>query len=151
MFDSFRTIKRKVRLATIMGTIQASLTNFRFLRKIWKNNCDEERLLGVSLTGIMDHPIFSNMASKDEFHEWSDGKAVCLEELLTYLSEYAHKVNKEWAKKMGINATGHVCVVKPSGTVSILTGTSSGIHPRYGKFYIRTRQNNLSEYIHSNY
>jgi len=143
--DTFEDILRKVRLATIMGTIQATLTDFRFLRKIWKTNCEEERLLGVSLTGIMDHIIFNNKATKDSFHEWSHGKAICLEELLKYLHDYAHEVNIEWAALLDINPTGHVCVVKPSGTVSLLTGTSSGIHPRYGKFYIRRVRNDKKD------
>jgi len=143
--DSFATIKRKVEIATIIGTLQATLTDFRFLRKVWKNNAEEERLLGVSLTGIMDHPIFSGRANKDECHEWSGGQAVCLEEILDILHEHAHKVNKRWAKKLGINPTGHVCVVKPSGTVSILNDTSSGIHPRYGKYYIRRVRNNKKD------
>jgi ribonucleoside-diphosphate reductase alpha chain len=143
--DSFGQIKKKIRLATIMGTIQATLTNFRFLRKVWKTNAEEERLLGVSFTGIMDHPIFNGNAHADYYHEWSKGKAICLEELLKYLHDYAHNINKEWAKKFGINSTGHVCVVKPSGTVSILTGTSSGIHPRYGKYYIRRVRNDKKD------
>ena len=143
--DSFQQIKKKIRLATIMGTIQATLTDFRFLRKIWKTNADEERLLGVSLTGIMDHTIFSNKADDSYFHEWSGGKAICLEELLKYFHDYAHGVNKRWAKKLGINSTGHVCVVKPSGTVSLLTGTSSGIHTRYGKYYIRRVRNDKKD------
>jgi len=144
-YDTYQDIKNKIRLATIMGTIQATLTNFRFLRKIWKTNCDEERLLGVSMTGIMDHVIFSNQANKDEFHLWSEGNATCLEELLTHFHDYAHDINKEWAEHLGINPTGHVCVVKPSGTVSILTGTSSGIHPRYGKYYIRRVRNDKKD------
>lgn len=143
--DTFKTICRKTRLATIMGTIQATLTDFRFLRKIWKRNCEEERLLGVSMTGIMDHRVFSNNATKEEFIEWSSGKFDNLPDLLDYLHDYAHKINKEWAKKLGINSTGHVCVIKPSGTVSILTGTSSGIHPRYGKFYIRRVRNDKKD------
>jgi len=143
--DTFDDIIRKIRLATIMGTIQATLTNFRFLRKIWKKNAEEERLLGVSLTGIMDHPIFNGRANKDDYHEWSNGKSTCLEELLKYFHDYAHEVNKEWAKELCIEPTGHVCVVKPSGTVSILTGTSSGIHPRYGKYYIRRVRNDKKD------
>ncbi|RLA62111.1 MAG: ribonucleoside-triphosphate reductase, partial [Epsilonproteobacteria bacterium] len=142
--DSLNMIKKKIRLATIMGTIQATLTNFRFLRKIWKTNAEEERLLGVSLTGIMDHKIFSNQATKKELADWY-GLDSDLETILDYLRGYAHGVNKRWAKKLGINATGHVCVVKPSGTVSILTGTSSGIHPRYGKFYIRRVRNDKKD------
>lgn len=142
--DSFDDIKRKVRLATIMGTIQATLTDFRFLRKIWKKNADEERLLGVSFTGIMDHPVFS--FTKKRISEWTGSEDICdLPALLDLLHDYAHDVNIEWANILGINPTGHVCVVKPSGTVSILTGTSSGIHPRYGKYYIRRVRNDKKD------
>lgn len=144
-WDTRDDIMRKIRLATIMGTIQATLTDFRFLRKVWKNNCDEERLLGVSLTGIMDHRIFSNQATKEEFLEWSEGDYDNLDEILDDLHSYAHGVNKEWAEQMGINPTGHVCVVKPSGTVSLLTGTSSGIHPRYGQYYVRRVRNDKKD------
>ena len=156
--DTFENIRRKVRLATIMGTIQASLTNFRFLRKVWRNNAEEERLLGVSFTGIMDHPIFSNNANRKIWREfvknsttdgvdeiYNDHAGGRLEDLLKYLHNYAHDINKEWAKKLFIEPTGHVCVIKPSGTVSILTGTSSGIHPRYGKYYIRRVRNDKKD------
>jgi len=142
--DSLNMIKKKIRLATIMGTIQATLTNFRFLRKVWKTNAEEERLLGVSLTGIMDHKIFNNQSSKKEISDWF-GIDSDLETILDYLREYSHKVNKRWAKKLNINSTGHVCVIKPSGTVSILTGTSSGIHPRYGQYYIRRVRNDKKD------
>ena len=142
--DSLNMIKKKIRLATIIGTIQATLTDFRFLRKVWKTNAEEERLLGVSLTGIMDHKIFSNQATKEEICDWYSLDAD-LETILDYLREYSHRVNKRWAKTLGINYTGHVCVVKPSGTVSILTGTSSGIHPRYGKYYIRRVRNDKKD------
>ncbi len=142
--DTFEIIKNKVRLATIMGTIQASLSNFRFLRKVWQTNAEEERLLGVSLTGIMDHPVFSH--TKKRIMDWTgDSNLQDLASLLSYLRTYAHSVNKEWAKKLGINPTGHVCVIKPSGTVSVLTGTSSGIHPRYGKYYIRRVRNDKKD------
>lgn len=142
--DSFEEVLRKVRLATIMGTIQATLTNFRFLRKVWKTNAEEERLLGVSITGIMDHPVFS--FTKKRIMDWTgDSNIQDLPSLLRYLRTYAHSVNEEWSKKLNIKATGHVCVVKPSGTVSILTGTSSGIHPRYGKYYIRRVRNDKKD------
>ena len=143
--DDFLTIKKKIRLATIMGTIQATLTNFRFLRKIWKKNAEEERLLGVSLTGIMDHIIFSGQGTKDDYLKWSTGQFDCLEDILKYYHDYAHKINKKYAKELGIPSTGHICVVKPSGTVSILTGTSSGIHPRYAKYYIRRVRNDKKD------
>ena len=142
--DSFEQVIEKLRLATIMGTIQASLTNFRFLRKVWKTNAEEERLLGVSITGIMDHPVFS--FTKKHIHDWTgDSSIQDLPSLLRYMRDYAHDVNKRWAAKLGINATGHVCVIKPSGTVSILTGTSSGIHPRYSRYYTRRVRNNKKD------
>ena len=146
--DSLEEILRKLKLATIMGTIQASLTDFRFLRKVWKTNAEEERLLGVSFTGIMDHPIFSNTATKKQREEWAGDtfpQGVLLSDILSYLRSYVHGINKEWAEKLGINPTGHVCVIKPSGTVSVLTGTSSGIHPRYDKYYIRRVRNDKKD------
>lgn len=142
--DTYEDVLRKIRMATIMGTIQASLTNFRFLRKVWKTNAEEERLLGVSITGIMDHPVFSY--TKKRISDWTNDSDINdLPALLKHLHDYAHDINKEWAKKLGINSSGHVCVVKPSGTVSILTGTSSGIHPRYGKYYIRRVRNDKKD------
>ena len=142
--DTLDDIKRKIRLAVIMGTIQATLTGFRFLRKVWKKNAEEERLLGVSMTGIMDHPVFSH--TKKRIAEWTGSEDLGdLSSLLKYLHDFAHDINKEWAKILNINPTGHVCVIKPSGTVSILTGTSSGIHPRYGKYYIRRVRNDKKD------
>jgi ribonucleoside-triphosphate reductase len=129
--DSWDDICRKVVLATILGTFQSTLTNFRYVRSVWKKNCEEERLLGVSLTGIMDHPIMSGI-DKDGF----DG--VCLEDALEELRELVINTNKEWAAKLGINPSVATTCVKPSGTVSQLVNSSSGIHPRYSKYYIRT-------------
>lgn len=134
--DTLEDVMNKARIATILGTLQASLTNLRFLRKIWQRNMEEERLLGVSMTGIMDHPIFSGQVA--DTSEWSGNPELNnLDSVLTHIREYCHEVNAEWARKIGIQPTGHVTCVKPSGTVSLLTGTSSGIHPRYAKFYIR--------------
>ena len=141
--DSLDNIKRKIRLATIMGTLQSSLTDFRFLRKVWKTNAEEERLLGVSLTGIMDHPIFSGKNKNVSY--WSGKKYGNLAYLLKGLREYAHEVNKEWASILNISDTQHLGVVKPSGTCSLLTGTSSGIHPRYSKYYIRRVRNDKKD------
>ncbi len=143
--DTFQSFKEKVRLATIMGTFQSTVTNFRFLRKVWQKNQEEERLLGVSMTGIMDSRIFSNQATKQEFLEWSDGKFDNLADILSFFHDYAHEVNKEYAEKLGINSSGHVGVIKPEGTSSLLTGTSSGIHPRYGKYYIRRVRNDKKD------
>jgi len=125
--DTFETLKRKVELATILGTFQSTLTNFRYLRSAWKNNAEEERLLGVSLTGIMDNQILAN---KD--HE------ARLPKLLEELKQHAISINKEWAERLGINPSVAITTVKPSGTVSQLVDSSSGIHPRYSQYYIRT-------------
>src|SRR3990167_1017361 len=122
--DNFDDIQRKVRVATILGTIQATLTDFGFISEEWKKNCEEERLLGVSLTGIYDHTELSEN-SPDTV------------KLLKGLREHAVQVNKEWAKRLGINASAAITCVKPSGTVSQLVDSSSGIHPRFSSYYIR--------------
>ena len=123
--DTLASLKEKVRIATIIGTFQSTLTNFRYLRSDWRKNQEEERLLGVSMTGIMDHPVLSKPT--DETIKW-----------LTELREHAIKVNKEWAERLGIPVSAAITTVKPSGTVSQLVGCSSGIHPAYSQYYIRT-------------
>ena len=123
--DTLADLKEKVRIATIIGTFQSTLTNFRYLRSDWRKNQEEERLLGVSMTGIMDHPVLSKPT--DETIKW-----------LTELREYAIQTNKEWADKLGIPHSAAITTVKPSGTVSQLVGCSSGIHPAYSSHYIRT-------------
>ena len=123
--DTFDTLKEKVINATILGTFQSTLTNFRYLNKRWLQNCDEERLLGVSLTGIMDNPL-------------TNGKKKGLEELLTELKKIAVATNKDWAKRLGINQSVAITCVKPSGTVSQLVDSASGIHARHNQYYIRT-------------
>jgi len=123
--DSIKDIEEKVRLATILGTIQSAYTKFPYLRKIWKDNTEEERLLGVSLTGIMDNPL---MTTKNEG----------LYKTLQHLRQVAIETNKEWAEKLGIPQSAAITCVKPSGTVSQLVDSASGIHTRYDKFYIRT-------------
>ena len=123
--DTLANLKEKVRVATIIGTFQSTLTNFRYLRSDWRKNQEEERLLGVSMTGIMDHPVLSKPT--DECVKW-----------LTELREYAIEINKEWADKLGIPQSAAITTVKPSGTVSQLVGCSSGIHPAYSSYYIRT-------------
>jgi ribonucleoside-triphosphate reductase (thioredoxin) len=125
--DTLNTLKEKVRTAAILGTLQATLTDFRYLRKVWQDNTEEEALLGVSLTGIMDHPVMSGR---------SLGLGV-LEDWLTALKEEAIKTNKKWAARLGINASTAITAVKPSGTVSQLVDSASGIHPRYSDQYIR--------------
>jgi len=123
--DSFDDLKRKVGVATIIGTYQSTLTDFRYVRAIWKRNAEEERLLGVSLTGIMDHPILSG--SSEKLTEW-----------LKELKQHAIETNLEWATRLGINLSVAITTVKPSGTVSQLVDSASGIHPRYSSYYIRT-------------
>ena len=125
--DTPESLKKKVRLATIIGTIQASLTKFRYLRDIWQKNAEEEALLGVSLTGIMDNALMSGRKSKKD-----------LVQTLEMLRDYAVEVNKEWSAKIGIEPAAAITCVKPSGTVSQLVDCASGIHPRYSRNYIRT-------------
>jgi len=127
--DDFDSLARKARLATILGTLQSSLTNFRYLSGAWEKNTREEALLGVSLTGIMDNEFLSGKKGKRDttladFLE--DLKAVCVKE------------NKDWAKKIGVNQSTAITCVKPSGTVSQLVDSASGIHPRYSEYYVRT-------------
>lgn len=124
--DTLNTLKEKVKTAAILGTLQATLTNFRYLRKIWQDNTEEEALLGVSLTGIMDHPIMSGRKKQAELKQW-----------LTELKEEAIETNKKWAERLGINVSTAITAVKPSGTVSQLVDSASGIHPRYSEQYVR--------------
>ena len=123
--DTRETLLKKVELATIIGTFQSTLTNFKYVSSAWKKNCEEERLLGVSLTGIMDC-------------KFTNGKDGDLEQLLIELREVAVETNKKWAKKLGINQSVSITCVKPSGTVSQLVDAASGIHARHNPFYIRT-------------
>ena len=129
--DSLPDLKRKVRIATILGTAQATLTKFPYLRKIWSTNTEEERLLGVSLTGIMDNQMTNG---RQEFisHE---GK---LSTILPMLKQEAIDTNKEYAKKWKIPQSVAITCVKPSGTVSQLCDSASGIHARHSEYYIRT-------------
>jgi ribonucleoside-diphosphate reductase alpha chain len=124
--DTLATLKQKVRTATVLGTLQATLTDFRYLRSIWKTNTEEEALLGVSLTGIMDHPLLSGRGDKGKLKRW-----------LTEMRNEAIVTNQKWAKKLGINQSVAITAVKPSGTVSQLVDSASGIHPRYSAQYIR--------------
>jgi ribonucleoside-diphosphate reductase alpha chain len=131
-YDTQKDIKRKVRLATILGTFQASLTDIRRLRKKWTVNTEEEALLGVSLTGIMDN-AFMNGYTKDRGYY---GK-VSLPDFLVSLKKEAIKVNKEWSELLGINQATSITAIKPSGTVSQLVDSASGIHPRHNDYYLR--------------
>jgi len=128
--DNLESLKRKVEAATILGTIQSCLTDFKFLRKIWRKNCEEERLLGVSITGIWDCNFFT---------EWFPTKE------LESLKSIAIETNKKWAKKLGINPSTAITCVKPSGTVSQLVNSSSGCHPRHSNFYIRRVRNDIKD------
>ena len=132
--DTVETLKEKVRIAAILGTLQSTLTDFKYLRKVWKDNCEEERLLGVSLTGIMDCKVLNGTSMQH-------GENV--ESVLAEMKEVAIKTNQEWADKLGIPHSTAITTGKPSGTVSQLVDASSGIHARYSKHYIRTvRQSN---------
>ena len=141
--DTLATLKDKVRKAAILGTLQATLTDFRYLRKIWKTNTEEEALLGVSLTGIMDHPVLSGrdlhggQFAPKKFRDPITGE-VCLAEVLAVLRKVAVDTNKEWADRLGIAPSAAITCVKPSGTVSQLVNSASGIHPRFSPFYVRT-------------
>ena len=125
--DGIDDLKRKVRLAAILGTIQSTFTDFKYLRKVWQRNTEEERLLGVSLTGISDNPRLS----RGEF--------------LNELRQIAVDTNVEWAARLGIPASAAITCVKPSGTVSQLVDSSSGIHPRWSEYYIRTVRNDVKD------
>jgi ribonucleoside-diphosphate reductase alpha chain len=123
--DTLESLRRKVELASILGTWQASLTHFPYLSTSWQKNCEEEALLGVSLTGILDNKMMR-------------GEEGSLENILTTLRNQAQETNKTWAANIGINPAAAITCVKPSGTVSQLTDSASGIHPRHSEYYIRT-------------
>ena len=123
--DTVESLERKVRLATILGTFQSTLTNFKYISKEWKRNCEEERLLGVSLTGIMDNPLMTH-------------KNKSLGDTLEHLKKVAVDTNKGIADSIGIPASAAITCVKPSGTVSQLVDSASGIHARHNPYYIRT-------------
>jgi len=123
--DTIEDLERKVKLATILGTIQSTMIKFPYLRKVWQNNTAEERLLGVSMTGIMDNPLMTN-------------KNRGLEKTLEHLRSIAVATNAEWAELLGIPASASISCVKPSGTVSQLVDSASGIHARHSPYYIRT-------------
>jgi ribonucleoside-diphosphate reductase alpha chain len=125
--DTLDDLERKVNIATILGTIQSSLTDFKYLRKAWRDNCNEERLLGVSLTGQMDHEILNGTAGVERLGEW-----------LITMRRKAITTNERYAKSMGINVSTAITTVKPSGTVSQLTDSASGMHVRHAKYYTRT-------------
>lgn len=123
--DTDESLADKVELATIIGTFQSTLTDFKYIREDWKRNADEERLLGVSMTGIMDSKLTASGA-------WG------LDDRLKELKEHAIATNRTWADTLGCNVSSSITTVKPSGTVSQLVDSASGIHPRYAPYYIRT-------------
>ena len=123
--DTIADLERKVRLASILGTIQSTMTHFPYLRKVWQKNTEEERLLGVSLTGILDNQLLTATNAG-------------LDKTLEHLRNVAISTNAEWAERLGIPASAAITCVKPSGTVSQLVDSASGIHARHSHYYIRT-------------
>ena len=148
--DTFEDLKRKVELATILGTIQSTLTNFQFLSEEWKRNTEEERLLGVSLTGIMDHPFLNGTESYilEDNNEPSDAYTY-LPNMLEQLRDHARSVNEKWSSKLGINPSASITCVKPSGTVSQLVDSASGIHARHNPYYLRRIRMDKKDPIYS--
>lgn len=149
--DTEKEVSRKIDLATVLGTWQSTLTDFQYLRDIWKQNTEEERLLGVSLTGQFGNAIFSGKARSENEFECGICIGLCsdkehikkdnnskLEHMLQRLRSRARLVNAEESKKIGINSSAAITCVKPSGTVSQLTGVSSGMHPWHSEYYVRT-------------
>jgi ribonucleotide reductase, class II len=124
--DTKKSLEKKVRLATILGTFQSTLTDFKYLRKIWKENTEEERLLGVSLTGIMDNTTMNGRSGQDELKKW-----------LNHFRQTAVDTNKQFAESLDIPQSTSITCVKPSGTVSQLVDSASGIHARHSEYYIR--------------
>ena len=140
-YDDKVSLMRKVRMATILGTIQSACTKFSYLDPEWKANCEEERLLGVSFTGIFDSKLMST-SNKE------------LEDVLAELKKCAHETNVKWAEILGISPSKSITCCKPSGTTSCVAGTSSGIHPRYSDYYIRRvridKDNPLCRFMEAN-
>lgn len=124
--DTATSLRKKLRLATLIGTVQALLTNFSFLGKQWQVNCEEERLLGVSITGIWDNPLLRGDEGWSEMIQFLEGVR----------NEVRH-LNENWSNGLGVNPSAAITTVKPSGTVSQLVDSASGIHPRYASLYIR--------------
>lgn len=133
--DTEQSLMRKVELATILGTFQSTLTDFPYLRKVWKNNTEEERLLGVSITGILDCPLLNNVDDEG------------LSSRLSSLREVAVNTNKEFADALHIQQSAAITCVKPSGTVSQLVDSASGIHARHSNYYIRRVRNDNKDPI----
>ena len=130
--DTIEDLERKVRMATILGTIQSTYTKFPYLRKVWQRNTEEERLLGVSLTGIMDNRLLTN-----------ENRG--LDKTLEHLKDVAIITNSEWSSRLDIPQATAISCVKPSGTVSQLVDSASGIHPRHSPYYIRTVRGDIND------
>ena len=130
--DTIEDLERKVKLATILGTIQSTYTKFPYLRKVWQKNTEEERLLGVSLTGIMDNPLLTT-------------KNGGLDKTLRNLKSIAVDTNAGWADRLGVPVSAAITCVKPSGTVSQLVDSASGIHARHSPYYIRTVRGDIKD------
>ena len=130
--DNIKDLERKVRLATILGTIQSTFIQFPYLRKVWQRNTAEERLLGVSLTGVMDNPLMNL-------------KNTGLDKTLEHLKWIAVETNKLWAEKLGIPVSAAITCNKPSGTVSQLCDSASGIHARHSEYYIRRVRGDMKD------
>jgi ribonucleotide reductase alpha subunit len=150
--DTLENLKRKVRLATILGTLQSTLTNFDYVRAVWKRNTEEERLLGVSLTGIMDHPVLSKPIEYGDFNwfgqtdiDFEGYPCISLDDVLEELKQVAVETNKEWSAKLGVEQSTAITCVKPSGTVSQLVDSASGIHARFSDYYIRRVRNDMKD------
>jgi ribonucleoside-diphosphate reductase alpha chain len=139
--DTYDDLARKVRLATVLGTIQSTFTNFRYLSSQWKKNCDEERLLGVSLTGIMGHPVLSGVIHPGDYGAFVNGRGptlTSLESVLESLRQVSIETNEDMSAKLGITPSVAISCIKPSGNNSQLCLCSAGIHTWHSKFYVRT-------------
>jgi ribonucleoside-diphosphate reductase alpha chain len=123
--DTVERLRDKIAMATILGTFQSTMTHFPYLRKVWQTNTEEERLLGVSMTGILDNKLLNNPDDPN------------LPKLLEELKDVAVNVNAEYADAIGINRSAAITAIKPEGTVSQLSSTASGIHPQHAQYYIR--------------
>jgi ribonucleoside-diphosphate reductase alpha chain len=137
--DTEADVAQKIKLATILGTLQATLTNFPYLRAVWRKNTEEERLLGVSITGILDNKLFNNPDDPE------------LPQRLEALRQVAIDTNKEWAEQLGIPVSAAITAIKPSGTVSQLVDSASGIHTRHDPYYFRRvrgdKKDPLTQYL----
>jgi ribonucleoside-diphosphate reductase alpha chain len=132
--DTLASLKKKVEIAAIFGTLQSTLTNWSYVRKKWIEQLETERLLGISFTGICDHPVMSGQEGYDKLGKW-----------LRELRDHAEQVNERWAERLGITPSHSVSCVKPSGTVSQLVDSSSGCHPRYAHTYTRRVRQSLTD------